>query len=166
MADGGDPMPHVLVVDDQPDVCTTVEMGLRELGRYRVSVAHTGDEALPILDQDKPDLVLLDAVMRGMPATEFAICSSRRGIPLIMMTGHPQAIERLELLGWPYLRKPFHLDQLLTKCAAAISEGKQNLVVVRAALDRCLKQGELAQIIGQARRSVDRSQKRRPDWRP
>lgn len=89
-------MRHVLVVDDQPDVCTTVAVGLQELGRYRVSVAHTGDEALTILDRDKPDLVVLDAVMRGMPATQFALQSTRRGIPLVMMTGHPRMIEKFE----------------------------------------------------------------------
>jgi DNA-binding NtrC family response regulator len=153
---------HVLVVDDQADVCDTVEMALVELGRYRVTARSTGDEALPLLDRDRPDLVLLDAVMPGMPAMELAIHVTQRSIPLVVMTGHPDTIAKLELLGCPHLRKPFLLDQLLLECAAAIVECKQNLVMVRAALDRLLSnREELAQVIGRARRSVAASQRRR-----
>jgi len=157
-------MPHVLVVDDQPEVCATVEMALEELGRYRVSCARTGNEALPILDRDRPDLVLLDAIMPGMPALEFALHSTERGIPILVMTGHPDMIKRLDLLGLPYLRKPFHLDQLLVECAATIIECKQNLVTVRAALDRLLSnRDELARLVERARRSVEGSPGRRAE---
>jgi DNA-binding response OmpR family regulator len=151
-------MPHVLVVEDQPDVCALVEMALKAFGHYRVSAARTGDQALPLLDRDRPDLVLLDGVMPGMPAMEFALHSSRRGIPLIVMTGHPDTIETLDLLGWPCLRKPFRLDQLVLECAATLVECRQNLAIVRAALRRRLDNGaELARVIERSRRSVEAS---------
>jgi DNA-binding response OmpR family regulator len=156
------PMPHVLVVDDQPDVCAFVAMALEEIGHYRVSAARTADEALPLLDRDRPDLVLLDAVMPGMPAMEFALHSTQRGIPLVVMTGHPDMIDTLDGLGWPLLRKPFHLDQLLVECAATIVECKQNLVMVRASLDRLLdNRVELSHLIERSRRSVAASKARR-----
>ena len=63
---GGMPMPHVLVVDDYPGICPVVQMALETLGDFRVSTALTADEALPILDRDQPDLIILDAVMPGM----------------------------------------------------------------------------------------------------
>jgi CheY-like chemotaxis protein len=149
-------MPHVLVVDDQPDVCAFVETALEEFGHYRVSAAGTADQALPLLDRDRPDLVLLDGVMPGMPAMEFALHSTQRGIPLIVMTGHPEMIVTLEALGWPHIRKPFHLDQLLVECAATLVECKQNLVMVRASLHRLLDNGvELQRLIERSRRSVE-----------
>lgn len=147
------------MVDDQPDICAFVEMALKEFGHYRVSAARTGNEALPLLDQDRPDLVLLDGVMPGMPAMEFALHSTQRGIPLIVMTGHPDMTETLDLLGWPHIRKPFRLNQLLVECAAAIVEHKQNLTMVRASLHRLLSNSaELARVIERARRSVEASQ--------
>jgi CheY-like chemotaxis protein len=152
-------MPHVLVVDDQPDVCAFVETALGEFGHYRVSAAGTANQALPLLDQDRPDLVLLDAVMPGMPAIEFALHSTQRGIPLIVMTGHPDMLETLDSFGWPHIRKPFRLDQLLVECAATIVECKQNLFMVRASLDRLLSNGaELARLMERVRRSVEASQ--------
>ena len=39
-------MQHILVVDDQPDVRSVVQLGLEEIGHYRVSAVGTGDQAL------------------------------------------------------------------------------------------------------------------------
>jgi DNA-binding response OmpR family regulator len=156
-------MSHVLVVDDEPDICALVGVALEEFGHYRVSAARTGDAALPLLDRDRPDLVLLDAVMPGMPAMEFALHSTQRDIPLIVMTGHPEMIDTLDVLGWSHLRKPFRLDQLLVECAATILECKQNVVMVRASLHRLLNNNvELARLIERARRSVEASQRLMP----
>jgi DNA-binding response OmpR family regulator len=155
-------VPHVLVVDDQPDVCAFVETVLVEFGHYRVSAARTADVALPLLDRDRPDLVLLDAVMLGMPAMEFALHSTQRGIPLVVMTGHPEMIDTLDALGWPHLRKPFRLDQLLVECAATIVQCQQNLVMVRASLHRLLDNGvELQRLIERSRRAIEASRARR-----
>jgi DNA-binding response OmpR family regulator len=153
-------MRHILVVDDQPDIRTVVEVALAELGHYRVSTARTGDEALPVLDRDRPDLVLLDAVMPGMPAMEFALHATQRDIPLIMMSGNPAMGATLDQLGWAYLHKPFRLGHLLAECAATIARHKENLVTVRASLRRVLdNREELAGLLAQARRSVDASQR-------
>ena len=157
-------MRHILVVDDQPDVCAFVETALKEFAHYRVSASQTADAALPLLDSDRPDLVLLDAVMPGMPAIEFAHHATQRRIPLIVMTGHPDMIDTLARFGWPHIRKPFRLDQLLMECAATILECQQNLAMVRAALHRLLDSGvELARLMETARRSVEASQRLRGD---
>jgi hypothetical protein len=101
-----------------------------------------------------------------MPALEFALHSTERGIPVIVMTGHPDMIETLDLLGWPHMRKPFRLDQLLVECAATIVECKQNLAVVRAALHRLLDNRlDLARLIERTRRSVEASQALRKERR-
>jgi len=154
---------HVLVVDNQPDIRGILEIALTELGSYRVSAAATADDALSILRDARPDLVLLDALTPGMLPLEFALDAVRRGIPILVMSGHPGAIETLDQVGCPYLRKPFHLDQLLLECAAAILQHKQNLAVVRAALERLrADRADLARLVRPAQQALDRS-RQRPD---
>ena len=68
-------------------------------------------------------------------------------------TGHPETIKRLDRVGWPHLRKPFHLDQLLLECAASILEAKQNIVRVGAALDRLLGSRD-EPVVGRLRAAV------------
>src|ERR1700731_2973291 len=102
--------------------------------------------------------------MPAMPAIEFAHHATQRRIPLIVMTGHPDMIDTLARFGWPHIRKPFRLDQLLTECAATIVECQQNLAMVRAALHRLLDNGvELARLMERARRWGEAAQRRRGD---
>jgi DNA-binding NtrC family response regulator len=146
--------PHVLVVDDDPDVCTVLQAALEDVGGYRVTAALTGDVALPVLDRDRPELVVLDALVVGMSAIEFSIHATQRGIPLMVVTGD---LDRPVRLGFPFLLKPFRLDRLLAECAAAIAGSDENLRIVRAALERLLRdRDERRGLIGQGRRS----------WRP
>src|SRR5689334_15690979 len=104
---------HILVVDDRPEVGEVVRRGLEELGHYRVSSATTGEEALPFFDMDRPDLVVLDAVLPGMSGIELAARAVCREIPVLLITGELAMETRLERVGWPHLRKPFRLDVLL-----------------------------------------------------
>jgi DNA-binding response OmpR family regulator len=139
---------HILVVDDRPDVGDVVRMGLEELGRYRVSTAISGDEALPLFDQDRPDLVLLDAVLPGMSGIELAVHAVKRDIPVLMMTGEGAMQERLARAGWPHLRKPFHLRELITEVRATIKHRRQNMQLIRASLDRLFQaRGDLQQVL-------------------
>jgi DNA-binding NtrC family response regulator len=145
---------HVLVIDDDPDVCAVLHAALEEIGGYRVTSAATGDAALPILDGDRPDLVVLDALGTGMSAMEFALHATQRDIPLILVTGDPDSPARL---GFPCLLKPFRSDRLLAQCAAAIAKSQDNLSIMRAALARLLKdRDELRRLLGQGRRSQQR----------
>jgi DNA-binding response OmpR family regulator len=57
--------PLVLVVDDEPDICTIMRINLESAG-YRVCTAGNGEEALAILRSDPPDAVFLDVMMPGV----------------------------------------------------------------------------------------------------
>ncbi|MGO8917805.1 MAG: response regulator [Stellaceae bacterium] len=142
---------HVVVIDDDPDVCVILQTILEDVGGYRVTAALTGDAALPVLDRDRPELVVLDALVVGMSAIEFALHATQRDIPVIVVTGD---LDRPARLGFPYLLKPFRPDRLVAECAAAIDQSHENLRIMRAALERLLKdRNEVERLIGQGWRS-------------
>jgi DNA-binding NtrC family response regulator len=145
---------HVLPIDDDPDVCAVLHAAhaaLEDIGGYRVTSAATSDAALPTLDGDRPDLVVLDALRTGMSALEFALHATQRAIPIIVVTGD---WDRPVRLGFPYLFKPFRSDRLVAECAAAIAQSDENLRIMRTSLERLLKDyDELERMIGQGWRS-------------
>ncbi len=61
----------VLLVDDDSDIRTIGTLSLRNVGKWQVVVAASGEEALAAIQRDPPDLVLLDVMMPGLdgPAT-------------------------------------------------------------------------------------------------
>lgn len=152
-------MPHVLVIDDYPGICPVLQTALESLALCRVSAASTCDEALPVLDRDRPDLVVLDALMPGMPSIALAAAASRRGIPVILMTGEARVSEELTANGWRHLKKPFRMDALLAEVRTVLAEAGQNLAMVRAALQRlCETQDAHHQAFNRLRESLLRSQ--------
>jgi DNA-binding response OmpR family regulator len=146
---------HILVVDDHADICAIVQLGLEEFGRYRVSIAHTADQALPLLDGDRPDLVLLDAILPGMTGIEFAARAVSRNIPVLLMTGESGMETRLESVGWPHLRKPFHLDALILEVHAAIAQSHEYMWTIRHSIER------LFRTTGDIREAIERMEELR-----
>ncbi|HKW52621.1 MAG TPA: response regulator [Stellaceae bacterium] len=139
---------HIVVVDDRPEVGAIVRLGLEELGHFRVSAVGSGDEALPLFDADRPDLVLLDAVLPGISGIELALHAVKRNIPVLMMTGEGAMQERLARAGWPHLRKPFHLKQLSAEVQSTMKQRRENLRAIRASLDRLFQStGDLQQLL-------------------
>lgn len=129
-------MRHVLVVDDQAGICELISTILEDTGEYRVSTAFTVEQALPLLDDDRPHLLVLDAVLPGAQGTELAAHAAERDIPIVLMTGEPAMGERLRQLGWPHLSKPFGMTQLVGEIRNAIDDASTNLDIVRKSLDR------------------------------
>lgn len=128
---------------------------LEDLGQYRVTAAATGDQALPLLDSDRPDLLLLDAVLPGMSGIELAAHGVYRNIPVLVMTGEPGMDERLERVGWPHLRKPFHIRELVTEVQETIAQARENSRIIRASLDRLFQtSGDFAARSRQTRQSA------------
>jgi|SRR5579871_4609865 len=96
---------HILCIDDEDDIQNVVRLCLSFDGGFSVSACKSGTEALDFLDQVRPDLILLDAMMPRMdgPATLEAIrtLQAARDIPVIFMTPRGQAgdAERYLRLG-------------------------------------------------------------------
>ena len=152
---------HILVVDDRAEIGQVVQIGLEEIGHYRVSTAISGAEALPLFDRDRPDLVVLDAVLPGMSGIELAVHAVQRDIPVLVMTGEGAMHARLENAGWPHLRKPFHLKDLVAEVEATIARQREHMACIRASLDRLFQtSGDLREVLhhlAELRQRVERT---------
>ena len=83
---------NILVVDDEPIVRMSVSDVLRRAG-FNVATASGGVEALELMRQEVPDLVLLDLKMPGMdgPTTLQKIRQEYGPIPVVILTGYPDS---------------------------------------------------------------------------
>src|SRR5271170_8395202 len=119
MTDNG----HILVVDDQREICDLVQEYLSGEG-YRVSTAQDGAEMRRLMAQSPVDLVVLDLMLPGEDGLTLARWlreSSRIGI--IMLTGRVDVVDRiigLEMGANYYLPKPFHPRELLATVKAVL----------------------------------------------
>ena len=114
-------MAKILVVDDEEDVLELARVFLEAEG-YTVQTAESGEEALARLEEDKPDLVLLDVVMPGLSGLD--VCrrlkrdESTRGIPVVIFTALGTEVDMMLAEGDKadgYLQKPFTRSLLLEK---------------------------------------------------
>jgi two-component system, OmpR family, response regulator len=114
---------HILVVDDQQEICDLVYEYLSGEG-YRVSTANDGAGMREALARDGVDLVILDLVLRGEDGLQLAReLRSHTEIGIIMVTGRGQTVDRiigLEMGADDYLSKPFHLRELLARVRSVL----------------------------------------------
>src|SRR5436309_6233693 len=119
MSDNG----HILVVDDQREICDVVEEYLTGEG-YRVSTAHDGAGMRRTLAQSPADLVILDLMLPGEDGLSLArALRSESGIGIIILTGRGETVDRiigLEMGADDYLPKPFHLRELLARVKSVL----------------------------------------------
>jgi DNA-binding response OmpR family regulator len=122
----------VLVVDDEPDIRRLLRQLLASKG-YRVVEAHTGDEALRVLKEMTPDVLVLDAMLPGVHGFEIArrLKASQRyqSVPIVMVSavyrGWRVAEDLQESFGVDYyIEKPFRMNDLLKAVEAALSTEK------------------------------------------
>lgn len=110
---------RILVVDDDPGIRAVVADTLGFEG-YPVKTAENGAQALPIVEREHPELVLLDMRMPIMNGWDFARALTERnlGVQVIVMTAAYSAERWAEEIGArAFLAKPFDLDELLDTVA-------------------------------------------------
>ena len=114
----------ILVVDDDPALVRLVDQVLVQKG-YGVLKANTGQEALRLLFDQRPDLVLLDVVMPGMDG--WQTCSRIRDVsdvPIIILTGkrgsEDDIVRGLDHGADEYLLKPVGNKELVARVRAAL----------------------------------------------
>jgi two-component system KDP operon response regulator KdpE len=112
-----------MVVDDEPAIVRLVRAKLQADG-YAVITAARGEEALALLDDERPDLVILDLMMPGMDGFETLRRIREVGqIPVIMLTaraGDADKVRGLQGGADDYLTKPFNPDELSARVAAIL----------------------------------------------
>ncbi len=116
----------ILVVEDEPDIRKLVHYNLTQ-DHYKVIEAESGDQALKLIQRDKPSLVILDLMMPGMSGLE--VCRVLRGqdetakLPILMLTakaGEADRVLGLELGADDYLAKPFSPRELVARVRAIL----------------------------------------------
>ena len=110
----------IVVVDDDVDVSQMTRMRLEQTGLYTVRVCNRGSEALAVVRETRPDMVLLDIVMPDADGTEVARQinedESLAGIRVVFMTSLVEEVEldRSALIGgYPFISKPVTGEALL-----------------------------------------------------
>ena len=117
----------VLIVDDEPNIALALEYLMKQSG-YQVRLAHSGEAALAALEQEKPDVILMDIVMPGIDGLEICrrlkAAESTRDIPVIFMTAQAGAESKLagfDAGGVDYVTKPFQLTEVVARVGAHAS---------------------------------------------
>ncbi|HEX3303079.1 MAG TPA: response regulator, partial [Thermomicrobiales bacterium] len=116
----------VLVVDDEPAIVRLVRAKLQSDGRAVIS-ANSGEEALKVLEDERPDLIVLDVMMPGIDGFE-TLRRIRTGafsnqVPVIMLTARASDADRLKGLNAgadDYMSKPFNPDELAARVTAVL----------------------------------------------
>jgi DNA-binding response OmpR family regulator len=112
---------NILVVDDDRDIADIIGYSLRKEG-HRVSLVHTGQEALEFAERTPPDLVVLDVMLPDVSG--FDVCRRLRQhsrVPVILLTargGEADRVWGLDLGADDYVTKPFSHRELLARIRA------------------------------------------------
>ncbi len=113
-------MKHILIVDDDIYIGNMLEEALTREG-YGVFRAYSGTEALLLLSQTRPDLVLLDLMLPGLNGE--AVLPRLKGIPVIVVSAKIDVDNKVALLlggAADYVTKPFHIKELLARIAVQL----------------------------------------------
>ncbi len=121
----------ILVVDDDPDALNIVRTYLEARG-YRVVVAHDGAEAITLVQDEHPNLVLLDVMMPGMDGWEVARTMKTHpeldDVRIVMLTARSDFEDKQKGVhagADDYIVKPIKLSDLGAKVERNISLGKR-----------------------------------------
>jgi two-component system phosphate regulon response regulator PhoB len=111
----------ILVIEDEEPIRLLLRYNLEAEG-YRVRETEQGEEALQMVGDEQPDLIILDWMLPGMSGVE--VCRVLRGkeeyrhIPIIMLTARSEESERVRGLSTgadDYMVKPFSVQELLAR---------------------------------------------------
>ena len=117
----------ILVIDDEQDILDLVSFHLEKAG-FKVLCATSGDEGLRLIQEKRPDLVVLDIMLPGLSGVEvlkqIKYDTDKQNIPVLMLTAKTEEVDRIlgfELGADDYLTKPFSVRELLLRIKAILS---------------------------------------------
>jgi DNA-binding response OmpR family regulator len=125
-------MPQILVVDDDAEILTMIELLLKQEG-YNALKARLPAEALKVVQESTPDLMLIDVVLPEMDG--ISLCRKLRkrpeleNVPIIFLTGEDSSygvVEALNAGGDDYVRKPFAMRELAARVRAHLRRSAFN----------------------------------------
>lgn len=120
----------VLIADDDPNIVLALRFLMEKAG-YRVRAAADGPSAVAALNEERPDVVLLDVMMPGLNG--YDVCAEIRAdsrfdaTRIVMLTAKGLDAERSRGLGLGadlYVTKPFSTKEVLAKVRALLAAGR------------------------------------------
>lgn len=118
---------RILVVDDTPENIQVIGTVLRQKG-FLISIAQSGREALAIVEQELPDLILLDIIMPGMDGFEtcrrLKTTPATKDIPVIFMSALTDTTDKIRGFAAgavDYVTKPVGGEELLARINAHLT---------------------------------------------
>ena len=113
----------IMVVDDEQEILRLLKRILESEG-YDVALAPNGSSALVLLEEHRPDLVILDIMMPGLNGLQVLdLIRQHSNVPVIMLTGRCEVTtlhDALALGADDYVRKPFGTLELLARIRAKL----------------------------------------------
>ena len=119
-------IPYILVVEDEDSLATLLQYNLDKEG-YKVGLAGDGEEAMVMLDEQQPDLMVLDWMLPKVSGVE--VCrrvrarAETRNMPIIMLTARGEETDRIRGLDTgadDYIVKPFSMTELAARIRAVL----------------------------------------------
>ena len=115
---------HILILDDDPDICTMIKMVLEYHG-FIATEAECEEKATKILSSQHIDLIIMDMLLSGVDGTD--VCRriksdpGKNSIPILMFSAHPTAKETCLAAGADdFIPKPFEMSDLIAKVNSLI----------------------------------------------
>ncbi len=148
-------MDTILVVDDEPRIVELAGLYLRNDG-YTVLSAHDGLSALRMIEERRPDLVVLDIMLPKMDGWEVCrrLRQGNNNVPIIMLTARGEDVDRivgLELGADDYVVKPFNPRELVARVKAVLrrsegaASGTKVLKLANLEIDRHRREAHVAE---------------------
>lgn len=118
--------PNILVVEDEDSLATLLQYNLKKEG-YSVTMAGDGEEALLLVDEKLPDLIVLDWMLPKLSGIE--VCrrlrqrNETRNVPIVMLTARGEETDRIRGLDTgadDYVVKPFSMTELAARIRAVL----------------------------------------------
>lgn len=116
----------ILVVEDEPDIRKLVQYNLAQ-EHFKVLEAEDGEQALKILQRERPDLVVLDLMLPGLSGIELCRILRQRNeiakVPILILTaraGEADRVVGLEMGADDYLTKPFSPREMVARVRAIL----------------------------------------------
>ncbi len=126
--------PHVLVVEDEPAQREVLAYNLEAEG-FQVSRASNGEEALLLVDEAMPDIIVLDWMMPNLSGIEVCrrlkMKHETRGIPVIMLSARSEEVDRvrgLETGADDYVVKPYSVIELMARVRSQLRRVRPSTV--------------------------------------
>lgn len=129
-------MKTIAIIEDDQHIGNVLERNLVRKG-FTVLRAYSGTEALYLLSQNTPDLILLDLMLPGLPGEE--ILPKMKGIPVIVVSAKVGIDDKVNLLlggAVDYVTKPFNMKELLARITVHLRKDRgQELAPVLKVVD-------------------------------